>query len=136
MCSSSLENVMRSSTVDHVHAARRYALAASGLFVVLSLAGCVVAPPYGAAYGPGYVDPATGAVVVAPMAPPSPYAETVTVAPGPGYFWIGGYWSWVGGRHVWTRGRWEAHRPGYRWEPRHWEQGPGGWHQRGGHWAR
>jgi len=128
MCSSSLEKVMRSSTADFP--GRRVALAASVL-LALALAGCVVAP-----YQPTYVDPATGAVVVAPMAPPAPYAEVVTVSPGPGYFWIGGYWSWVGGRHVWTGGRWEAHRPGYRWEPRHWEQGPGGWHQRGGHWVR
>jgi WXXGXW repeat (2 copies) len=108
-------------------------LIATGLAVTLGLAGCVITPlpPPGAVVGePG------GPVVVAPVAPPAPIAETVLVAPAPGYIWIGGYWSWVGGRHVWTRGYWSAPRPGYRWVPRHWEHGAGGWHQGGGHWAR
>jgi hypothetical protein len=34
--------------------------------------------------------------------------EPVLVAPGPGYIWIGGYWSWTGGRHVWSRGHWRG----------------------------
>jgi hypothetical protein len=109
------------------------ALSAAGFAIALSLAGCVIAPlpPSGTVVGePG------GAVVVAPVAPPPPVAETVLVAPAPGYIWIGGYWSWVGGRHVWTRGYWSAPRAGYRWVPRRWEHGAGGWHQRGGRWAR
>ena len=96
----------------------------------LSLSACVVAPLPPAAQYPS--EP----VVVAPMAPPPPYSEAITVAPAPGYIWIGGFWGWGGGRYAWHAGHWEAPRPGYRWVPRTWAQGPHGWHQRGGRWER
>jgi hypothetical protein len=112
-------------------AAKRSAWIASSLLATFVLAGCVVAP-----LPPPQVAVQPGPVVVAPMAPPLPLAETVVVAPGPGYVWLGGYWSWTGGRHLWTPGHWAPHHPGYRWVPRQWEYGPGGWHQRGGHWGR
>ena len=51
----------------------------------------------------GYVD-----LAVTDEAPPPPQEEVVGVAPGPGYFWIGGVWFWEGGRHVWHPGHWEA----------------------------
>jgi hypothetical protein len=48
--------------------------------------------------------------VVVPGPPPPPVYESVYVAPGPGFVWIGGSWRWWGGRWVWARGRW-ARRP-------------------------
>lgn len=93
-----------------------------------ALAGCVVVPAdqyYGGAYG----EP----VMAAP--PPAP-GEVVTVAPGPGYFWIGGYWNWVGHRHVWVGGHWEAHRAGYVWAPHRWYRDGSGWRAAPGHWQR
>ncbi len=107
--------------------------ALTAIVASLCLSACVVAPlpgpPAAAAY-PGE------SVVVAPVAPPPLYAETITVAPAPGYIWIGGYWGWGGGRYAWNAGHWEPPHPGYYWAPRTWVRGPGGWHQRGGHWAR
>ncbi|WHZ10443.1 MAG: hypothetical protein OJF60_000882 [Burkholderiaceae bacterium] len=104
---------------------RRAVPAVVAAAAALCLSACVVAPAP-VAYG----EPA----VVAPVAPPAPYAESITVAPAPGYIWIGGYWGWVGGRYMWRAGHWEAPRRGYHWVPRSWVAGPGGWHQRGGRW--
>lgn len=100
----------------------RRSLLAAGIGV---LAGCVVVPadPY---YGGGY----TG------VAPPPDAPEVVTVAPGPAYFWIGGFWNWVGNRHVWVGGRWEARRPGYAWEPHRWHRDGQGWRASPGRWQR
>jgi hypothetical protein len=46
---------------------------------------------------------------VAGTAPPAPPPETVVVAPGPDYVWVGGAWLWLGDSWVWHRGYW--HRP-------------------------
>jgi surface antigen len=46
---------------------------------------------------------------VAGNAPPAPPPETVVVAPGPDYVWVGGAWVWFGDRWVWHPGYW--HRP-------------------------
>jgi hypothetical protein len=54
---------------------------------------------------------------VAGTAPPAPPPETVVVAPGPDYVWVGGAWVWFGGRWVWHRGYW--HRPQYPYRYRH-----------------
>jgi hypothetical protein len=43
--------------------------------------------------------------VVGPT-PPAPLPETVVVAPGPEYVWVGGAWVWLGSRWVWHRGYW------------------------------
>jgi hypothetical protein len=37
--------------------------------------------------------------------PPAPLADVVTVAPAPGYVWVGGAWYWNGG-WVWRYGYW------------------------------
>ena len=82
------------------------------------LSACVVAPAqpyYAAGYEGGYYD---GVVTVAP---PPPQVEVVGLAPGPGYFWIGGYWGWRGGRHYWVDGRWEHHQNGWYRIEGHWE---------------
>ena len=41
--------------------------------------------------------------------PPPPVVAAVPPYPGPGYYWVNGYWFWNGPRRVW--------RPGY-WAPR------------------
>ncbi|HSW08479.1 hypothetical protein [Aquabacterium sp.] len=93
-----------------------------------TLTGCVVVPAD--RYYDGYYG---GAVTTAP---PGEVAEVVTVAPGPGYFWIGGYWNWVGHRHVWVGGHWQAHRPGYHWQAHRWHRDRSGWRAAPGHWQR
>lgn len=96
-----------------------------------SLTACVVAPvPPVAPVAPHFV--AEGVVIE----PPALRTEVIGVAPAPGHFWTGGYWDWVDGRHVWVGGRWQAHRPGYYWEPHAWVRVGAGWNLRGGYWAR
>ena len=97
----------------------------AAMAVTCVLGGCVVVPaePYGYADGPAVA-----------VAPPASQVEVVGVAPGPGHFWVSGWWAWGGGRYVWRPGYWAAHRPGYRWVPHVWRQGPGGWQSHPGHW--
>jgi WXXGXW repeat (2 copies) len=96
-------------------------LAGAGAAVLLgaTLAGCVMVPTRH-----GYVA----------VAPPAPRVEVVGVAPGPGYFWVGGHWGWYGGRHVWRDGYWEQRRPGYRWEPQRWDRDNDGYRDKPGRW--
>src|SRR5574340_92840 len=86
--------------------ASRLAGRASALLLSCVLCACVVAP-----VGPPYYP---GPVVA--VAPPAPVPEVIGVAPGPGYFWIGGWWNWGGGHYDWHPGRWEHDRRGYRSE--------------------
>jgi outer membrane lipoprotein SlyB len=72
-------------------------------------------------------------VVVSQPPPPAP-VETMVVAPGPDYIWIGGEWIWNGG-WVWRAGYWGyPPRPGVIWVGGSWSRGPGGWHREPGHW--
>jgi outer membrane lipoprotein SlyB len=73
------------------------------------------------------------AAVVASAPPPAP-VDTVVVAPGPGYVWIGGEWIWNGG-WVWVGGHW-GYPPysGAVWVRGYWRQGPYGWRRVPGHW--
>lgn len=87
-----------------------------------ALSGCVVAP-MGPAYTSGYYDEGT---VVADIAPPAPYVETIPVAPFAGAIWIGGFWDWSGGRHVWRPGHYERPRPGFNYRQPGWAHGPDG----------
>ncbi len=82
-------------------------------------AGCVVRrevrytspAPYGA---PQVSAPAE---VVVTEAPPEPVIETVTVAPSPGWLWVGGAWVWHG-HWVWEPWRWcRPPHPGAVWVP-------------------
>jgi hypothetical protein len=57
---------------------------------------------------------------VAGTAPPAPPPETVVVAPGPDYVWVGGAWLWFGDRWVWNRGYWHRPMHPYRYGRRHW----------------
>ena len=77
--------------------------------------------------------PQASAVVVA-QPPPPPPAETIVVAPGPGYVWLGGEWAWNGG-WVWMAGHWG--QPPYShavWVRGYWYRGPHGWSRSVGHW--
>ena len=88
---------------------------------LILLAGCVpMAPP--------------DAVVVA-VRPPAYREEMVPLSPGPGYFWIRGYWGWGGSAYNWVPGRWEA-RPHPRavWVAGHWRSVRRGWYWVPGHW--
>jgi hypothetical protein len=80
--------------------------------------------------------PGVEAEIVASEAPPAPIVETIGVAPGPEYFWIGGHWHWNGG-WVWIGGRYERHphyHPGAFWEAGHWDRRGGNWVWREGRW--
>jgi hypothetical protein len=96
--------------------------AVAALTLSAALSGCVVTPV-------GY-----GVVGVAP--PPVPYEAVVGVAPGPGFFWMGGGYAWVGGRYAWQAGHWEARRTGQRWVPHAWHRYGNGWRDEGGRWER
>ena len=101
----------------------------------LVLSACIMVP-VGHRYGGGgpYAENDDGDVVT--VAPPAPQVEVVVAAPGPGYFWIGGYWGWIGGRHVWVGGRWDTYRPGWRWVPFGWGRYRHGWRASPGRWER
>ena len=89
--------------------------------------GAAVAPAAAQVYGGIYVQ----------TAPPAPVYEAVPAAPGPGYYWVAGYWRWNGYRYVWARGHYEvAPYSGAVWHPGHWRQGPNGWYWVAGHWGR
>jgi len=94
---------------------------------VLSLTACIVAydPPRHEAM---LVEGPSGEVIVID-APPAALTEEVTVAPAPGYIWVGGYWGWYGGRYVWVSGGWHRPpRPGAVWVGGTWRPRPGGGH--------
>lgn len=107
---------------------RRLTGLGAALVLGATLAGCVVVPAHryggGGYYGGGYVA----------VAPPAPRVEVVGVAPGPGYFWIDGYWGWRGNRHYWNDGHWEQRRPGYRWQPHSWQRDGNRYREAPGRW--
>lgn len=75
--------------------------------------------------------------VATTTAPPAPVAETVVVAPGPGYVWVGGEWLWGPTGWYWAPGRWVwPPYPGAIWVGGYWHYGPHGWARYGGHWRR
>jgi uncharacterized protein YcfJ len=54
----------------------------------------------------------TATIARAPM--PPPMVEPVIVAPGPGYFWMGGSWIWFNGGWSWRHGYWRGpYRSGF-----------------------
>ena len=94
------------------------------LFARLALAGALAA---GA--------PLAALPVYVKIAPPPPRVEVKVVAPGKGYFWIGGYHRWTGTAYVWVPGRWALPpRPGAVWLPGHWKKHAHGWVWSNGHW--
>lgn len=90
----------------------RQAAWAAGLLGALVLGGCVVAP-----MDDGYADYGYSSTTVYTNYgyPPPPRVEYRSVAPAPGYAWVGGDWYWGGSRYDWRPGRWAV--PGYRAAP-------------------
>ena len=121
-----------------------------GLGAVAVLSGCIVVPAggrhhggygggpagQGAAGGYGVPAPDVSDGPVVGMAPPAVVYEPAAAAPGPGYFWISGFWTWQLGRHVWIGGRWSPQRPGYVWRPHRWVPHGSGWREMPGRWGR
>jgi len=68
-------------------------------------------PGYGTYNGDSdYNDSDQGVYAPAPPQAPS-YANVRPPMPGPGYYWVDGYWNLVGGRYSWVGGYWM--RPPY-----------------------
>jgi outer membrane lipoprotein SlyB len=83
--------------------------------------------------GTSEVAPQSHTVFVEQAPPPMP-VETVVVAPGPEYVWLGGEWVWNSG-WIWFGGHW-GYPPYPRavWVSGRWDRGPHGWHRAPGHW--
>jgi hypothetical protein len=81
--------------------------------------------------------PPSDAMVVVEPAPPPVRVEVYGVAPGPGYYWIAGYWAWGGTEYFWTPGRWVLPPRGYaRYEAGRWQRHGSRWYWREGKWKR
>ena len=66
--------------------------------------------------------------------PPPAQVEYVPVAPGPDYYWVGGYWVWRG-RWVWSPGAYVVRpRPNAIWVGGRWERRRGRSVWIGGYW--
>lgn len=101
----------------------------------LLLAGAI-----GGAIASGAILPAAAQVsggIYIQTGPPAPMYEPAPAAPGPGYYWVPGYWSWNGYRYVWVHGRY-SYPPysGATWHAGHWAHNGYGWYWRPGHWGR
>lgn len=93
--------------------------------LAFTLGGCF-ATAYDAEYDSVYVDDA----------PPAPYTEVVTRAPGPGWVWVDGYWSWSRNRYVWVSGTWRRPpRANHVWVGGVWTRTNGRYHYVSGRWA-
>jgi outer membrane lipoprotein SlyB len=124
-----INQIQNSHTVFHLSAADIIDLRDSG--VSDKVVNYMINTPTTAGAG-AQAAPATTTYVY--QAPPPPPAETVVVAPGPDYVWIGGEWVWNDG-WVWVGGHWGyPPRPhavwivGRSWHDRY------GWHHDRGHW--
>ena len=123
-----ISQIISSHTVFHLSAADIIDLHNSGVsdrvvnYMLNTPSTATAAPP-----------PQTTVVQSAPS-PPAPPADTMVVAPGPGYVWIGGEWVWNGG-WVWVGGHW-AYPPHPRaiWVRGYWWRDYHGWHWSPGYW--
>jgi hypothetical protein len=99
--------------------------------IALATLACLILLPLGACAP--YV---VGGVGIAVGGPPPPlHVEVRVAAPGPGYFWVPGYWDWVSANWIWVGGSWRlpphAHE---RWVPPRYTQRRGHWTYRPGYW--
>jgi hypothetical protein len=110
---------MNSNTLkDYIHLPMlRSAAGAAALASALVLAsGCVVAVRPAPVVYEQPVPPGAPGEVVVTEDPPAPVYETVGIAPGPGFIWIGGYYHWSGAGWVWYRGHYaRPPHPGAAW---------------------
>ena len=105
-----------------------FAVTAVTLATVASLAACTVTPARVVVREPAVV-------VMAPVAPPPPRYEFISVAPSHYPVWIPGYWHWQGNQHRWIDGRWEQRREHEQWVAHHWDRDDRGqWRLSEGHW--
>lgn len=76
-----------------------------------------------------------GGYTYARVAPPPARVEVRSVAPGPGYVWIDGYWGYPGGRYTWVPGYWaRPPRSRAQWAAPRWESRGGRYYYHKGHW--
>jgi hypothetical protein len=99
---------------------RRLSLLALVAVLALGLSACY--PVYGGGVRVGF-------------GPPGFRAEVAVESPGPGYYWVPGYYDWVGGNYVWVTGRWvrPPHERAVWVAPRYERRGRGYVYYRG-HW--
>jgi hypothetical protein len=93
------------------------------VLALTALAGC-----YGGYYGGG-----VGIEVGA--GPPGFRTEVAVASPGPGYYWVPGYWDWAGAQWTWVGGTWV--RPPHAhavWVAPRYYQRHGRWNYVHGHW--
>jgi WXXGXW repeat (2 copies) len=60
------------------------------------------------------------------IAPPAPRYERIPRG-RPGYVWEPGHWEWRGRRYAWVSGVWIAERPGYVYSQANWIERDGRW---------
>lgn len=112
---------------------------------VLGLAGCrrerviVIreSPPVVMAERPAVIvtQPPPPQVIYVREAPPAPIVEVISVAPGPGYIWVGGFHEWRGAHYVWVRGYYSLPPRGFSiWIGDRWHHDDHGWRHERGHW--
>src|ERR1051326_2309813 len=91
---------------------RRAEAAMKKLLGILLLTGAsAFAAHFSIGVGIGYPVYAPAPVAVYAPPPPPVYSYYRPVAPGPGYYWVGGYWYPNGPRYAWRAGYWA--RPPY-----------------------
>src|ERR1700730_14496783 len=70
------------------------------------------------------------------IGPPVAPVYVRPLLPGPGYYWVEGYWAWGDDGYYWVPGYWTL--PPYAgaiWQPGIWGYGGGGWGWTAGFWA-
>jgi uncharacterized protein YcfJ len=124
-----ISQIIGSHTVFHLSAADVIDLHNSGVsdrvvnYMINTPGTATAAPP-----------PQTTTVMEGTPPPPAPPPETMVVAPGPGYVWVGGEWVWNGG-WVWVGGHWAyPPQPHAIWISGYWWRDYHGWHRAPGYW--
>lgn len=127
-----ISQIRNSRTVYHLSAADIIDLHNSG--VSDKIVDFMINTPTMLGERPGMTSALQASTVPAPEPPPPAPVETVVVAPGPDYVWVGGEWAWSG-RWYWVSGRWCAPpHPQAIWVSGSWGRGPHGWHRYPGRW--
>jgi hypothetical protein len=70
------------------------------------------------------------------FAPPAIPIYAQPYCPGPGYFWVPGYWAWNGFDYYWVPGYWAfPPRIGFYWTPGYWAYDGGRYFFNDGYWG-
>jgi surface antigen len=125
-----ISQIRNSHTVYHLSAADIIDLRDSG--VSNTVIDFMINTPSSIGESSAVAAPAGTVVVTQP--PPPPPVDTVVIAPGPDYVWIGGEWVW-NGRWFWVGGHWGyPPYPHAVWVRGYWGRGSHGWVRVPGHW--